>query len=73
MFKKGHYEEYVAEMLDNPKTRPVFEEYYSVRGRYPPYLIDFNGTDDELIAEVKRRTERARTLKSASERKKIAL
>ena len=73
MFKSEHYKKYAAAMLDNPKIRPVFEEYYSLHGRYPPYLIDFDGGEDELIAEIKRRIKRTRELKAATTNKKIAL
>lgn len=52
MLKPGGYELYIERMLKNPKVKPVFEEYYNLRGRYPPFYAE-NPTEEELIKEVK--------------------
>ena len=68
MFKKDHYTRYIAKMLENPKTRPVFEEYYSLHNRYPPYLMDFTGTEDELLDEVRGMIEDRKNILDAAAR-----
>ena len=57
-----YYDEYVQEMLNKPNVRPVFEKYYSVCGKYPPFFLDFHGTDEELIKKVVNLTHRTREL-----------
>lgn len=53
------HKKYVARMLNNPRARPVFEEYYNVLGYYPPYFegTSFTDINEETLAEIKRMTE----------------
>ena len=54
MLKPGGYEKYIEDMLANPNIRPVYEEFYAVVGKYPPFFLDFDYSDEKtLIREVR--------------------
>jgi len=72
MFKKEYREQYISEMLANPIIRPVFEEYYSFFGRYPGYIIDFTGTDEQLAETFRGMIEDRKKLLSRMPRERIA-
>jgi len=63
MLKPGAYEIYIERMLKNPKTKPVFEEYHSLTGKYPPFYLD-NPSEEEIIEDVKHGVELAKKRKA---------
>ena len=74
MLKPGGYEKYIEDMLANPNIRPVYEEFYAITGKYPPFFLDFDYSDeDALIYEVRLLIEMRKKRLAPMFREKVSL
>ncbi len=59
MYKKGFLERYIKKMLAQQDTKPIFEEYKKLFGKYPGYCL--NVTDERRIEIIKKEISEAKS------------
>ena len=45
---------YITGMMENPVTKPVFEEFFNALGYYPPCFLGYTGTDEQLVMDIRK-------------------